>query len=170
MQSLLVFERKMFSAFVSQVQVLKVGVPHLGRNSRFEFHPKCRSHGRIVSQPLLTASIGFSLARYLSHLGFPGWLTDKESTYNAGALGCSPWGHKRVKTSLSDSATTIGVIQLACKYFFKRNCSVCRCIFGVSQEGGKFRICQHHHLEPEPLTQSCKVYILYKSRPAERSQ
>ena len=35
---------------------------------------------------------------------------------------------------------------------------------------GKFRICQHHHLEPEPLTQSCKLYVLYKSRPAERSQ
>ena len=35
---------------------------------------------------------------------------------------------------------------------------------------GKFRICQHHHLEPEPLTQSCKLCVLYKSRPAERSQ
>ena len=121
----------MFSGLISQVQVLKVGVPHLGRNSRFEFPPKCRSHGRIVSQPLITAAIGFSLARYLSHLGFPGWLSDKESTYNAGALDYSPWGCKRVKTSLSDSTTTTEINQLACKYLFKRNCSVCMYIWCV---------------------------------------
>ena len=44
----------------------------------------------------------------------------------------------------------VGVVQLVLRFFFRGNCSVCSCRFGVSIGGGEFRILLCCHLELEP--------------------
>lgn len=76
------FKARCFRGYVSQVQVLNVGVPDVGfkpftpqgEAPGFEFTPNCGLpccqwvYGGIVSQPLLPASVWFFLFLFFFHL------------------------------------------------------------------------------------------------------